>query len=112
MEIYHNPRCQKSRQALSLLEENKVEVKIKKYLVDHPSKQELASLIKKLGIRPLELIRKNEKLYKTEYKDQELSDDEWLDVLAENPSLIERPIFIKGDKAVIGRPPENVLTLL
>jgi|SRR5699024_6105648 len=112
MEIYHNPRCQKSREALAILEESGREFTIRKYLEDPLTEQELGDLISKLGIKPLELIRDNEKIFKEKYKGDKLTDEEWIRVMVENPRLIQRPIVVSGDRAVIGRPPENVRSLL
>ncbi|MEH0156293.1 arsenate reductase (glutaredoxin) [Limibacter armeniacum] len=112
MKIFHNPRCTKSRQTLQLIEEKGADVEIVKYLDDTPSKSELKEVLKKLGMQPSQIIRKGESIYKEQFKGKDLSEDEWLDVLVNNPKLIERPIVVKGDKAVIGRPPENVLSLL
>ncbi|ALJ00001.1 arsenate reductase (glutaredoxin) [Rufibacter tibetensis] len=110
--IYHNNRCSKSRQALDLLQQQGQEVQIVQYLTHTPTKEELREVLEKLKLGPEDIIRKGEKLYKESYAGQHLTQDEWLQVLAENPVLIERPIVINGDKAVIGRPPENVLTIL
>ena len=110
--IYHNPRCGKSRNTLAILNEKGVDVEIVEYLKDTPSKSELESVIAKLGIKPFDLIRKGETVFRDEYKGKELSDSEWIDAMVSNPILIERPIVVKNDKAVIGRPPENVLNLL
>jgi len=110
--LYHNPRCSKSRNALALLREKGVEPEVVLYLETPPSRDELATLIAKLGITPHALIRTGEDIYKAEYKGQSLDDDGWLDALATHPKLIERPIAVRGARAVIGRPPENVLTLL
>jgi len=112
MEIYHNPRCQKSRQTLKILQEAKVDFEIRKYLEDPPTFDELRSILEKLDIKPLALIRKNEGIYKNELKGQDLSDDEWIELMVEHPRLIERPIVIHGERAVLGRPPENVRELL
>ncbi len=108
--IYHNPRCTKSRETLALIETKKPE--IVEYLKTPPSATELKSLLKKLGLNVQEIIRKKESLFIEKYKDKKLSDEKWMEVLVKNPILIERPIVVKGNKAVIGRPPENVLTLL
>jgi len=108
--IYHNPRCTKSRETLALIEKKKPE--IVEYLKTPPSATELKMLLKKLGLSVQDIIRKKEPLFIEKYKDKKLSDEKWMDVLAKNPVLIERPIVVKGNKAVIGRPPENVLTLL
>ncbi|MEQ9467459.1 MAG: arsenate reductase (glutaredoxin) [Ekhidna sp.] len=110
--IYHNPRCTKSRQTLSLIENKGRDFVVKEYLKNPPSKDELKEVVKKLGIKPAELIRKGEAEFKEYFKGKDLSDDEWLDAMVKFPKLIERPIVIEGDKAVLGRPPENVLELL
>lgn len=112
MKIIHNPRCQKSRQTLALLEENGVTPDIVLYLKDHLTKDELKKVLKKLKMKAKDIVRKGEKIYKEMYKGQDLTEDQWIDAMIEHPSLIERPIVIKGHKAVIGRPPENVLDLL
>ncbi|MDX1477863.1 MAG: arsenate reductase (glutaredoxin) [Saprospiraceae bacterium] len=112
MKIYHNPRCTKSRQTLALLEEKGVEPEIIEYLKDIPSQAELGRLLKALGIKAEDLIRKNEPVYKEKFKGQQLSQAEWIKAMVTYPKLIERPIVVKGNKAVIGRPPENVLELL
>lgn len=112
MEIYHNPRCQKSRQALQILQEADVDFQIRKYLDNPPTRAELEAVVKKLDVSPETLVRKNEKIYTEKYKGKELTDGEWIDAMVENPRLIQRPIVIDGDRAVIGRPPENVRELL
>lgn len=110
--IYHNPRCTKSRQSLALLEEKNEEIEIIEYLKSNPSKQEITELVNMLNIKPLELIRKGEKIYKEEFKGQELSDEAWIDAMVSHPILIERPIVVKNGKAAIGRPIENVIEIL
>jgi len=111
--IYHNPRCSKSRQTLALIEEKGITPSIKLYLEDVPSKNEIASLLSKLGISARELLRKGEDAYKEKgLKDTSISEDTLIEAMIESPKLIERPIVVKGDKAVLGRPPENVLELL
>ena len=112
MKIYHNPRCTKSRQALALLEENDVKPEIILYLDKPPTKTALKKILKMLGIKPEQLLRKGEAIYKENYKGKELTDAEWIDAMIAHPKLIERPIIVNGDKAVIGRPTENVLDLL
>ncbi len=112
MKIYHNPRCRKSRETLELLRAHGVEPQIVEYLKTPPSKEELRDILRKLGMRPEQLVRKGEALYKEQFKGKSLSDEEWLEVLTQHPRLIERPIVLAGDRAVIGRPPENVLQLL
>ncbi|WP_250436734.1 arsenate reductase (glutaredoxin) [Hanstruepera flava] len=110
--IYHNNRCSKSRQGLALLEESGKPFTIKKYLEDIPSKQELKNIITMLGIKPMELVRKNEAVWKEQYKNKTLSDGQIIDAMIENPKLIERPIVINGNKAVLGRPPEKILEII
>ncbi|MCG3166068.1 MAG: putative protein YfgD [Bacteroidia bacterium] len=110
--IYHNPRCTKSRETLALLEKKKVKPEVVEYLKTPPSATELKALLKKLGLSVQEIIRKKEPLFIEKFKDKKLSDEKWITVLVKNPVLIERPIVVKGNKAVIGRPPENVFTLL
>ena len=112
MKIYHNPRCSKSRSALKLLEEKGIDIEVVKYLENNPTESELKDLLKKLGLKAEQIARKGEADYKENFKGKELSEDEWISAFIEYPKLIERPIFINGDKAVVGRPPENVLTLL
>lgn len=112
MKIYHNPRCTKSRQTLALIEEKGQEVEIVEYLKNIPSKAELEDVIKKLGITPYQLLRRNEADFKENFKGKDLSDSEWIDAMLQYPKLIERPIVVKDQKAVLGRPPENVLDLL
>jgi arsenate reductase len=112
MKIYHNPRCSKSRSALQLLTDKGVDVEVVKYLEDTPSKAELIDVLKKLSKNAEEIVRKGEPDYKDNFKGRKLSDDEWINAFIQFPKLIERPIFINGDKAIIGRPPEVVLTLL
>lgn len=112
MKIYHNNRCRKSREGLSILEESNQDFEIVNYLENPPSKEELQDILSKLGLAPLQLVRKGEKIWKEEYKGKDLSDDEIIAAMLENPKLIERPIVIKGEKAVLGRPPENIKTLL
>lgn len=110
--IYHNPRCGKSRAALSLLHERGEEPLVIEYLKEPLTKEALRALIRKLGIKPEQLVRKGEDVYKERYKGKALSDEQWLAALAENPILIERPIIVRGERAVIGRPTEKVLELL
>lgn len=110
--IYHNPRCSKSRQTLAILEEKGEDIEIVEYLNDIPSEEELKALIDLLGIRPNQLLRKGEPIFKEQFKGKELSDAEWIKAMVEYPKLIERPIVIKNGKAVLGRPPENVLDIL
>lgn len=110
--IYHNNRCGKSRGALALLRERGIEPIIRYYLEEAPTQEELRGLLNKLKIKVEDLVRKNESLYKAHYKGKNFSEEEWLKILSENPVLIERPVVIKGNKAVVARPPEKVLELL
>lgn len=112
MKIYHNPRCSKSRQTLEIIKNQNIAVEIVEYLKDTPSEKELIDIIKKLGITPAQLIRKGEAYYKDNFKGKILNDMEWIQAMLDYPKLIERPIVIKGEKAVLGRPPEKVLDLL
>lgn len=110
--IYHNPKCRKSRETLAILEANHIEPHIILYLQNPPSKSELKKRIQQLGCAPHDLIRTEEQLYKEQYKGQQLTDDEWLNVMIEHPMLIQRPIVTNGERTIVGRPPEKVLTLL
>lgn len=111
--IYHNPRCSKSRQTLKLLEDNGISPDIVLYLEIPPTADEIATLLKKLNIGARDLLRKGEQAYKdSNLKDSSLSDSALIEVMAKQPKLIERPIVVKGDRAVLGRPPENVLELV
>jgi arsenate reductase len=112
MLFYHNTRCRKSRETLEFVKEQGVEPEIIEYLKTPPDFATIKSIVKKLGIAPLELIRKNEQIFKDEYKGKNLTDDEWIQAMADHPKLIERPILVIGDKAVIGRPKEKALELL
>lgn len=110
--IYHNPRCSKSRNTLALLQQNGIEPTIVEYLKQPPDRAALKSIVKKLGVQPEQIVRKGEDTYKQHFAGKILSGDQWIDALATHPILIERPIVVKGDRAVIGRPPENVLDLI
>ncbi len=112
MKIYHNPRCQKSREALFILEDKGIKPEIVLYLEQPLSRAELQNLLKMLDMLPSELIRREEPLFRENFKDKELSETEWLEVLLENPRLMQRPIIVKGGRAVVGRPPERVQELL
>ena len=111
--IYHNPRCSKSRATLALLEENGVTPEIVEYLETPPSKAELSTILDRLGMQPRELIRKKEEPYKAlNLADESLDRDALIDAMIENPILIERPVVVKEGKYALGRPPENVLSIL
>ncbi len=111
--LYHNPRCSKSRQTLALLEDHGITPNIVLYLETPPDQATLARLVKQLGISPRELLRKGEDAYKTlNLANPDLSDDELLTAMAAHPKLIERPIVVNGNRAVLGRPPQNALQIL
>lgn len=112
IKIYHNNRCSKSRCGVEILENSGKEFEIVKYLDNIPSEKELKEIISLLNIAPIQLVRKNEKVWKEEYKGKDLSDSEIITAMVNNPKLIERPIVINGKKAVIGRPPENILEII
>lgn len=112
IKIYHNPRCSKSRQGLKLVENSGKPYEIIKYLDDSLSAKALKDIINLLGIKPIDLVRKNEAIWKNDYKGKILNDTEIIDAMIKNPKLIERPIFVNGNKAIIGRPPENILQIL
>lgn len=112
MKYYHNPRCSKSRIGLQLLQDRNIDVEVIEYLKDVPTINELQELIKLIGISPENLLRKGEQAYKDNLKGKNLSDQEILEAMVRFPKLIERPILISSNKAVIGRPPEKVLTIL
>lgn len=108
MKIYHNPRCSKSRAGLKYLEENGYKVDVINYLNDGISQDEIRTIIKKSGLTPIQLVRTQEELYRKEYKGKEISDDQWIEILAENPRLLQRPIVINGKKAILAQPPEQI----
>ena len=109
IKILHNNRCTKSRCGLELLEKSGKPFEIVKYLEDTLTTKELKEIVKLLGIKPIDLVRKNEAIWKTEFKNRTLTDDQIIGAMVKNPKLIERPIVINGKKAVIGRPPELIL---
>lgn len=106
--IYHNPRCSKSRETLKMLRERGVEPEVVEYLKDVPTAEELKWVLSKLDMQPQDIIRKKERVYIERFKDMNFTANEWIQILIENPRLIERPIVIKGSTGVIGRPPENI----
>ncbi|MDY0779209.1 arsenate reductase (glutaredoxin) [Tenacibaculum sp. IB213877] len=112
IKIYHNPRCSKSRQGLAILEESNQDFEVVKYLDEIPTEKELKEIISLLGIKPMELVRKNEQVWKDNYRGKELSDAEIIKAMIENPRLIERPIVINNGKAVVGRPPETIKEII
>ena len=111
IKIYHTPRCGKSREGLAILENSGNDFEIIKYLENVPSKNELAAIIKILGISPMELVRTNEAIWKEKFKGKPMTDDEVIAAMVAFPKLIERPIVIKDKKGVLGRPPEKIKDL-
>ncbi len=112
VKIYHNPRCRKSREGLALLKSSGIGFEVVEYLKKGLSPEDIKEILLKLHVSPKDLVRKNEVLYKTELKNLELNDDEWINILSENPILLRRPIVILKHKGVIGDPAENIEKLL
>lgn len=112
IKIYHNPRCQKSRKTLEILEKSGKSFEVVKYLETPPTEDEIRKVLVLLNLNAENLIRKNESIWKENYKNKLLSEDELITIMAKNPKLIERPIVVKGNKAIIGRPPENIESIL
>ena len=112
MKIYHNNRCRKSREGLAILEASNQPLEIINYLENPPTKEELVNILTLLGIKPIELVRKNEAIWKENFKNKELSDNDIINAMLQHPKLIERPIVVQNNKAVIGRPPEKIKDLL
>jgi len=111
--IFHNPRCSKSREALKLIKDNNCEHSIVLYLEANLKKSDIENIIQKLNICPRDLLRKSEEAYKlNNLKNESYSNEQLIDFMIKYPKLIERPIIIKGDQAIIGRPPEKVLDLI
>ena len=107
IEIWHNSRCSKSRNAFNYLKDKNIEFEVKEYLKNPPTLQELKEVLSKLGMKPSELIRSKEAIYK-ELNLKDASEDELLEAMVNNPKLIERPIIVNEDKAVVARPLENI----
>lgn len=112
MKIYHNNRCSKSRCGLEILNNSEQDFEVIDYINNPLSEKEITDILKKLNFTPIQLVRKNEVIWKENYKGKELSDAEIIKAMASHPKLIERPIVVKGDKAFLGRPPENINDLL
>ena len=112
MTIYYNPRCSKSRETLAILREHGVEPHVIDYVETPPTAGELREIVAKLGITPEQLVRKDEDAFKRKYMGKKLTDEQWIAAMVADPILIQRPIVIAGDEALIGRPPENVKKLL
>lgn len=112
MKIYHNPRCSKSRDSYNLLNEKGFDFETVEYLKTPLTREELKDILAKLNIPAKDLIRKGENDFKDNFVGKELTEDQWIDAMLTYPKLIERPIIVKGDKAVIGRPIEKVIDLI
>lgn len=112
IQIYHNPRCEKSRNCLAFIEQTNQEYEIIPYLTETPSVDELKTLLKKLNIQPLDLVRTKEKIWIENFKGKELNNEQIIQAMADNPILIERPIVIKDGKAIIGRDLDLVASFL
>lgn len=112
MIYYHNPRCRKSREGLNFLNEKNIQPKIREYLKDTLTHHELRIILDKLQMTPNELMRKNETIFKSEIKGKNLTDDQLIVKMIKYPKLIERPILEHGNRAIIGRPAENFMSIL
>ena len=112
IKIYHNPRCGKSREAIEILETENKTFEIIKYLENPPNQNEITDLIKHLKIKPLDLVRTKEKIWIDQFKNQKLNDDDIIEILANHPILIERPIVINKNEAIIGRPPSLIKSII
>ena len=112
MKIYHNLRCSKSRQTLEILKEQGKEPEVVLYLDTPPTEHELKEVLEMLEMDAFDLIRRNESIFKDQFKGQQHSNEEWIRIMVANPKLIERPIVVHEKRATIGRPPENVLSIL
>jgi len=112
MKILHNPRCRKSREGLKILEDSGQDFTIVEYLKEPLTKEQLSEVLSKLDMSAMDLVRKNEKEWKENFKGREMSEEEVVAAMVAHPKLIERPIVISGDRAVVGRPPENISQLL
>ncbi|MEP5612824.1 MAG: arsenate reductase (glutaredoxin) [Cyclobacteriaceae bacterium] len=112
IKIYHNQRCSKSRCTLDILKEKSVEMEVVDYQANPPSSDELRDILRMLDMKPLDLIRKGEEIFKEHFKGKDLTDEEWIAAMIKYPKLIERPIVVHNGQAVIGRPPENVEKIL
>jgi arsenate reductase len=110
--IYHNPRCSKSRQALAIIEEQGIKTEVVEYLKIPLTKKTVKNLLVKLNLKPLDIIRTGEDVFKQKFKGKNFTDDEWIQVLIENPVLLQRPIVVDEYKATIARSPESVLEFI
>jgi arsenate reductase len=112
IQIYHNARCSKSREGMCLLEGLGDEVEIIEYTKHPVTEEQLSELIAKLGIRPVQLVRTKEEIYKTKFADRKMTPKQWVKAMIKYPELMERPIVVKGNRAVIGRPPSLITELI
>lgn len=112
IQVYHNPRCSKSRECLLFFEHSGKEYEVVQYLNDTPSYEELKSIIQKLGIKPIELVRQKEAIWISKFKEKKMTGSQIIRAMVANPILIERPIVINGDKAVIARPIEAARSII
>ncbi|WP_433832534.1 arsenate reductase (glutaredoxin) [Flavobacterium anhuiense] len=112
IQIYHNPRCGKSRNCLAFIEKSNQDFEIIPYLTETPTFEQLKTLLSQLNLEPIQLIRTKEKIWIENFKDKTLSDDAIINAMVENPILIERPIVVKDGKAIIGRDPDLVASFL
>ncbi|MBE15940.1 MAG: arsenate reductase (glutaredoxin) [Dokdonia sp.] len=110
--IYHNPRCRKSREGLAIVTASNAPYEVVEYLKNELSASQISGLLSKLDMSAIDLVRKGETIWKEQYKGRQLSEQQIIEAMATHPKLIERPIVVKGDKAVVGRPPENIAVLL
>ena len=112
MKIYHNPRCRKSRESIKYLESKKINFEVIDYIKNNLSSEQIRNILNKLQLKPIELVRKNEAIWKEKYKGKDFTDDQLIKILSSEPKLIERPIIVNEKLAVIGRPAENIDKLL
>lgn len=112
IQVLYNSRCSKCREALSFLEGENCEIEIREYLKEQLSKKELKDILTKLGLKAFDIVRQKEAFFIKNFKGKKFTNEEWIQILLENPTLIERPIVIDGYKAIIGRPPELVIDLV
>jgi arsenate reductase len=110
--IYHNNRCSKSREAMCILDEIKTKANVIEYLITPPTEEDLKILLKKLGMEAHELVRKNETIFKEKYDGKKMTEEQWIKAFVKHPILIQRPIVVKGNKAIIARPPEKLKEFL
>jgi arsenate reductase len=110
--IYHNNRCSKSREAMCILDEIKVKANVIEYLITPPTYSDLESLLEKLDMEAHDLVRKNETVYKEKFEGKKLSEEQWIKAMVKYPILIQRPIAVKGNSAIIARPPEKLKAFL